>query len=212
MTVSIGPRIAVEGVKQFRQAFIEITNEAKRFDAEMKRITATFDANDSAMTRNRKMREQLTKQIEHQKGVVQAASDTYEEAVKAETKAAENYEKAQENAQKKIAELEQEKKKLTKTVEQETKEYKSQELQVKILQERYDKAKENLKYYSDTLGKSHPFVKQLTKELDEQGKELDEEKAKLKEQEQAVKNATKAVRENEAEQRKVKATVEDRPE
>jgi len=209
MTVSIGPRIGVEGVKQFRQAFIEITNEAKRFDAEMKRITATFDANDSAMTRNRKMREQLTKQIEHQKGVVQAASDTYEEAVKAETKAAENYEKAQENAQKKIAELEQEKKKLTKTVEQETKEYKSQELQVKILQERYDKAKENLKYYSDTFGKSHPFVKQLTKELDEQGKELDEEKAKLKEQEQALKDATKAVRENEAEQRKVKATVED---
>lgn len=209
MTVSIGPRIGVEGVKQFRQAFLEITAEAKRFDAEMKRITATFDANDSAMTRNRKMREQLTKQIEHQKGVVQAASDTYEEAVKAETKAAENYEKAQENAQKKIAELEQEKKKLTKTVEQETKEYKSQELQVKILQERYDKAKENLKYYSDTLGKSHPFVKQLTKELDEQGKELDEEKAKLKEQEQALNNATRAVRENEAEQRKVKATVED---
>lgn len=51
MTVSIYPRIGVEGVKQFRQAFLEITAEAKRFDAEMKRITATFDANDSAMTK-----------------------------------------------------------------------------------------------------------------------------------------------------------------
>lgn len=209
MPVSIGPRIGVEGVKQFRQAFLQVTQEAKRFDAEMKRITATFDANDSAMTKNRKIREQLTRQITEQKRVVQIASDTYEEAVKAETKAAENYEKAQERAQKKIGELEQEKKKLTKTVEKETKDFKSQELQVSILQERYDKAKENLQKYADTLGKSHPYVKKLTRELDEQGKELDEEKAKLEQQRQAVNNATKAVRENEAEQRKVAKTVED---
>ena len=209
MTVSIGPRIGVEGVKQFRQAFIEITNEAKRFDAEMKRITATFSTNDSAMTRNRKIREQLTKQIEHQKGVVKVASDTYEEAVKAETRAAENYEKAQERAQKKVAELTDEKKKLERQVNKEFDAYIKQETHIELLQKDYDKAAENVAFYSDKLGKSHPYVVQLTKALDDQGKELDEEKAKLKQQETAVNSAAKAVRENEAEQRKANKTVED---
>lgn len=209
MTVSIGPRIGVEGVKQFRQAFLQITAEAKKFDTEMKRITASFDSNDSAMERNRKIREQLTKQIEHQKTVVRVASDTYEEAVKAEMNAAENYEDAQKKAIKTIAQLDQQKKDLKRTIADETQAMNVSEAKVADLTKKYNDQKAIVDTLTQKYGENDRMTKNATATLDSLGKELDEETKKYNEHKDAVDNAKKAIQEADAGQSKAKATVQD---
>ena len=209
MTVSIGPRIGVEGVKQFRQAFLQITAEAKKFDAEMKKITASFDANDSAMDRNRKIREQLTKQIEKQKGVVKVASDTLKEAQEAETSSAEKYEKVQLSAGKAIAKLAKEEESLRKT-QKELKEQTGQSSsKVEELSQKVDIQKKLVWELASKYGEESNAVKTAKSTLEQYEKELDSEKTKLEGTQKALTETNKALDENEKMQSKQKQRVED---
>lgn len=99
MAIKIGPVIGVEGEKAFRAAFRDMIAQAQLFDNEMNKLTATFSKNDSALERNKRIQEQLTKQISAQKDVVDAHKQMLEKAQVAQQKRTEAYEK-----QKKVAE------------------------------------------------------------------------------------------------------------
>ena len=99
MAIKIGPVIGVEGEKAFRAAFQDMIAQAKLFDNEMNKLTATFTKNDSALERNKRIQEQLTKQISNQKDVIEGHRHMLERAQATQQKRTEAYEK-----QKKVVE------------------------------------------------------------------------------------------------------------
>lgn len=87
MAVDIGPRIGIEGEKQFRQNLQNINQQLKTMGSEMKAVTSAFDEGDDAekqlgeRTRvlNSQIELQKTKLAELKKGL-QMATDEYGEA------------------------------------------------------------------------------------------------------------------------------------
>ena len=80
MAVSIGPVIGIKGEKEFRATLKEIIAETKKYSAEMDRLTASFDKNDSAVVKNKKQHELLQNQIERQNKVVSQNMNLRDEA------------------------------------------------------------------------------------------------------------------------------------
>ena len=66
MAVNIGPKIGIDGEKEYRKSINDLITQQKTFSAEMKELESTFDENTSAMEKNRKKGELLGKQIENQ--------------------------------------------------------------------------------------------------------------------------------------------------
>lgn len=64
MSVSIGPRIQVDGEEGYRKQISNIIQQTKTLDAEMKALTATFGDEDSAQQRAAKSTELLNQQLE----------------------------------------------------------------------------------------------------------------------------------------------------
>lgn len=62
--VSIGPRIQVDGEEQYRQQILNIIEQSKTLDAEMKALTASFDDEDTAQQRAAKSTDLLNMQLE----------------------------------------------------------------------------------------------------------------------------------------------------
>ena len=70
MGVNIGPRIGIEGEKEYRRQVNELITQSKTFSAEMRELESSFDKNTSAMEKNRKKGELLNKQIANQEKTV----------------------------------------------------------------------------------------------------------------------------------------------
>lgn len=87
MAVDIGPKIGIDGEKEFRQALSNINQQLRTLGSEMKAVTSAFDANDTSQEALAAQAEVLTRQIttqeaklaQLQKGL-DAAADKYGKA------------------------------------------------------------------------------------------------------------------------------------
>lgn len=86
MAYDIGPRIGIEGEKEFRKAISDINNNMRTLDTEMKAVASQFDRNDKSQEAYTAKNEVLNKQIDKQKQKLEelqkglsAASDKYGE-------------------------------------------------------------------------------------------------------------------------------------
>ena len=63
MAVQIGPKIGIEGEKEYRQQISQIIAQTKQLDSAMEATAATWTKNTSAMTRNKAIAQNLNQQI-----------------------------------------------------------------------------------------------------------------------------------------------------
>ena len=70
MAVNIGPKIGIEGEKEYRKQLNGLITQQKTFSAEMRELESSFDESTSAMEKNRKKGELLEKQIANQEKTV----------------------------------------------------------------------------------------------------------------------------------------------
>ena len=63
MATQIGPKIGIEGEKEYRQQISQIIAQTKQLDSAMDATAASWTANTSAMTKNRAIAQNLTQQI-----------------------------------------------------------------------------------------------------------------------------------------------------
>ena len=80
MAISIGPVIGIKGEKEFRATLREIIAETQKYGAEMDRLTASFEKNESALSKNAKQHSLLKTEIEKQTKVVEQNSRLRDEA------------------------------------------------------------------------------------------------------------------------------------
>lgn len=83
MAASIGPTIGIDGELKFRQSLTNISAALKVLDAQMKNVTSSFSANDSAQTKNAKKLAQLTKQLHTLEAAQAKAKENIEQATQA---------------------------------------------------------------------------------------------------------------------------------
>ena len=86
MAVNIGPKIGIDGEKEYRKQINDLITQQKTFSAEMKELESSFDDTTSAMEKSRKKGDLLEKQIKNQEKQVEelekgldAAADKYGE-------------------------------------------------------------------------------------------------------------------------------------
>lgn len=75
MAVNIGPRIGIDGEREYRDQINKIIQQAKTLDSEMRVVTSAFDDSTTAQEKNAAKSQVLTKQIENQRQRVQALSE-----------------------------------------------------------------------------------------------------------------------------------------
>ena len=80
MGYNIGPKIGIDGEKEFRAQLKQINNAYKTLTAETRAATAAFDANGDEQGKLKKTGEQLQKQIDLQKQKVSLLSDMVQKA------------------------------------------------------------------------------------------------------------------------------------
>lgn len=66
MATQIGPKIGIEGEKEYRQQLKQIINETKNLDAAMEKTASEWNKNTSAMTKNKAIAQNLVQKIEAQ--------------------------------------------------------------------------------------------------------------------------------------------------
>lgn len=75
MAVNIGPRIGIDGEREYRDQINKIIQQAKTLDSEMRVVTSAFDDSTTAQEKNAAKSQVLTKQIDNQRQRVQALSE-----------------------------------------------------------------------------------------------------------------------------------------
>ena len=75
MAVNIGPRIGIDGEKEYRAQINQIIQQAKTLDSEMRAVTSAFDDSTSAQDKNAATSKVLAKQIDVQRQRVQALTE-----------------------------------------------------------------------------------------------------------------------------------------
>lgn len=83
MATNIGPKIGIDGEKEYRQQINLIIQQSKTLAAEMKAVTSAFTKDTSAKEKSKKVGEVLTKQIETQRKRVEELAKMTEESAKA---------------------------------------------------------------------------------------------------------------------------------
>ncbi len=63
MAVNIGPKIGIDGEKEYRKQINDLITQAKTFSAEMRELESDFNDSGSAMDKNRRKSELLEKAI-----------------------------------------------------------------------------------------------------------------------------------------------------
>lgn len=66
MSIDIGPRIGIDGEKEFRNELNNISQQVRTIGSEMKAVTSAFDANDQSQEKLSQQAQVLTRQIEAQ--------------------------------------------------------------------------------------------------------------------------------------------------
>jgi len=78
MGESIGPKIVLEGEKEFKSAMASISNEFKVLSSEMKLAVSQFDKNDKSTAALTTQNQVLGKEIDSQKGRISALTTQYD--------------------------------------------------------------------------------------------------------------------------------------
>ena len=71
MAVNIGPKIGIDGEKEYRKQINDLITQQKTFSAEMRELESAFNDESSAMDKNRKKSELLEKSIKNQEKTVE---------------------------------------------------------------------------------------------------------------------------------------------
>lgn len=86
MATNIGPKIGIEGDKQYKQQMAQIIQQAKTLDSEMKLVTSTFSKNTTEEEKNAKTSKIVAEQAENQKkkielleGMLKKSAEVYGE-------------------------------------------------------------------------------------------------------------------------------------
>lgn len=85
MAENIGPKIGIDGEAKFRASINNISAALKALDAQMKSTTSAFTAQTTAEEKNKKVKEQLEKQVEVLRKAQEKANRNMEDAAKATT-------------------------------------------------------------------------------------------------------------------------------
>lgn len=85
MADNIGPKIGIDGEAKFRASINNISAALKALDAQMKSTTSAFTAQTTAEEKNKKVKEQLEKQVEVLRKAQEKANRNMEDAAKATT-------------------------------------------------------------------------------------------------------------------------------
>lgn len=85
MSENIGPKIGIDGEAKFRASINNISAALKALDAQMKSTTSAFTAQTTAEEKNKKVKEQLEKQVEVLRKAQEKANRNMEDAAKATT-------------------------------------------------------------------------------------------------------------------------------
>lgn len=80
MATQIGPKIGIDGEKEYRTALKQIIDETKSLDAAMNKTASTWTVNTSAMTKNRAQAQNLVQQIGLQEEKIRIMSKMLEES------------------------------------------------------------------------------------------------------------------------------------
>lgn len=81
MAVNIGPKIQVDGEKEYRAAMAGIIQQSKVLDSELKLLCASFGQNSTAQEKNKATAEVLGRQLENQKQAVEQLTRQYDKSV-----------------------------------------------------------------------------------------------------------------------------------
>lgn len=82
MAVNIGPKIGIDGEKEYRQSINQIIQQQKTLKSEMKAVSSAWTKETSELKKNKQQKEQLNKQIENQNKKVKELSRMLEESAK----------------------------------------------------------------------------------------------------------------------------------
>lgn len=85
MAEDIGPKIGIDGEAKFRASINNISAALKALDAQMKSTTSAFTAQTTAEEKNKKVKEQLEKQVEVLRKAQEKANRNMADAAKAKT-------------------------------------------------------------------------------------------------------------------------------
>lgn len=105
MAINIGPKISVEGEREYRSQMAQIIQMQKTLTSELKATAAGFDKNASAQDKAKASIGVLTKQVENQKRAVALITDQWEKAKNALGENDVNTLKYRDNLNKATAEL-----------------------------------------------------------------------------------------------------------
>ena len=105
MAINIGPKISVEGEREYRTQMAQIIQMQKTLTSELKATAAGFDKNASAQDKAKASIGVLTKQVENQKRAVAMITDQWEKAKNALGENDVNTLKYKDNLNKATAEL-----------------------------------------------------------------------------------------------------------
>lgn len=105
MSINIGPKISVEGEREYRTQMAQIIQMQKTLTSELKATAAGFDKNASAQDKAKASIGVLTKQVENQKRAVALITDQWEKAKNALGENDVNTLKYKDNLNKATAEL-----------------------------------------------------------------------------------------------------------
>ena len=81
MATQIGPKIGIQGEKEYRQQISQIIQQTKTLDAAMERTASEWNKNTSQMTKNKAVAQNLTQQIALQKEKLQKMNEMLEASV-----------------------------------------------------------------------------------------------------------------------------------
>lgn len=81
MAANIGPRIGIDGEKEYRDAIQNIIQQQKTLNSEMKETAAAFDKSAKASEKNKRQMELLNREIENQKNYISQMEGAYDKAV-----------------------------------------------------------------------------------------------------------------------------------
>lgn len=81
MATQIGPKIGIEGEKEYRQQLKNIINETKNLDAAMKKTASEWTNNTSQMTKNKAVAQNLVQQIDLQNQKIEVMNQMLQESV-----------------------------------------------------------------------------------------------------------------------------------
>ena len=81
MSVQIGPKIGIEGEKEYRSQIQQIIQQTKNLDSAMSATSSAWDKNTSAMTKNKAQAQQLVQKIDLSQQKLAAMNAMLEQSV-----------------------------------------------------------------------------------------------------------------------------------